>query len=665
MDDWDVLCLQVPGMMMPPEHIHKQFKCDRKAGWGASIIVHERFVNRVTFNTTGTIWVVIGLDFSDLGWRDVGEVSAHLPPRKTKKELDDSEYYGTIVEYADAVRRLKKQMPTARFIECIDANVELPHLDDMTHTLTGELCIRHGINSRAIDLLEHLRENKLRAINTWPCEAHATRDNAWTCLGARGEQRLIDYICYEEALPYRVCYKEDVNTDHRAIHTAIQLAQEADLIQHVTFIKEKKRRRTKSKKHWAPSTEAAATTFRGNVELLSGRSATLKTFQEGMVSLIQGTPSRTKGNSRPIRPQKTAEQTAAERMVEEAQTPLGSVYAARRVMKLKRAANNQFQKIVRDWEALYGQRKDKLTQKVQTPRHHDHIFSTSAPEAAGECIRGYYEDLFNSRRWKKEDYQLWFHTSVRHLTDSSRNWRRLHIPISTLIDSWRGIKHGKAPGRDGIANEALAYFNWESLCRLRGFSKKNNNEEGGEVSDLWFDIDIQCIPKNKKPETWGNGAPFRYSPLCRNSCCAVTARMYDDWIDLPLWMAGFMEGRQTLELTFAVQQAFGKSLAMGRGCWVAKLDVRKAFDTMDHPEFASLCESYGIHPSLILSTLREWEGARTTIEVNGFGSRINMMAGGRQGGRDTPKLWNILLYLILRDLVEEWEKTTCVGTPDA
>ena len=143
--------------------------------------------------------------------------------------------------------------------------------------------------------------------------------------------------------------------------------------------------------------------------------------------------------------------------------------------------------------------------------------------------------------------------------------------------------------------------------------------------------------------------------------CAVTARMYDDWIELPLWMAGFMEGRQTLELTFAVQQAFQKSLSMGRGCWVAKLDVRKAFDTMDHPEFASLCECYGIHPSLILSTLKEWQGARTTIEVNGFGSRINMMAGGRQGGRDTPKLWNILLYLILRDLVVKWEISSWYG----
>ena len=76
---------------------------------------------------------------------------------------------------------------------------------------------------------------------------------------------------------------------------------------------------------------------------------------------------------------------------------------------------------------------------------------------------------------------------------------------------------------------------------------------------------------------------------------------------------------------------------------------------MDHPEFASLCTSYGIHPSLILSTLREWQGARTTVDVSGFVSKITMLAGGRQGGRDTPKLWNVLLFLILKDQVEEWE----------
>ena len=82
LDEWDVMCIQEPGQMAPPADIHKQFECNRRGGWGASIIVHERFANRVTFNTFGTNWVVVGLDFSDLGWRDMGFVSAHLPPVK-------------------------------------------------------------------------------------------------------------------------------------------------------------------------------------------------------------------------------------------------------------------------------------------------------------------------------------------------------------------------------------------------------------------------------------------------------------------------------------------------------------------------------------------------------------------------------------------------------
>ena len=95
------------------------------------------------------------------------------------------------------------------------------------------------------------------------------------------------------------------------------------------------------------------------------------------------------------------------------------------------------------------------------------------------------------------------------------------------------------------------------MCRLRGlFEKRLNNEEGGEVGDGWFDIDIQCIPKKANPRNLGDWRPISLLPTIQKFYNAVTAKMYDDWIELPLWMAGFMEGRQTLELSFAVHQAF-------------------------------------------------------------------------------------------------------------
>ena len=414
-------------------------------------------------------------------------------------------------------------------------------------------------------------------------------------------------------------------------------------------------------KHWAPSSEAVAETFRRSIDALSRKSQNLESFHRGLASLVQGTSAKTMGNSRPKRPAKSAELEQAEQMVNDAITPLGSVTAARRVMRLKRGEDNHFRKITADWESLYGQRKDKQTQKVQVPRHEEHVFSLNAPAAASECIRTYYENLFNSRMWNEMQYQCWYESSERYLSDAAQHWDKLHVPMSTVLDCWRGVKNGKTPGKDGITNEVLAYFNWETLARLRGlFEKRLNNEEGGEVGDEWFDIDIQCMPKKPNARNLGDWRPISLLPTLQKFYNAVTAKMYDDWIELPVWMAGFMEGRQTLELSFAIQQAFEKSRLMGKGCWVGKLDVRKAFDNMDHPEFASLCTHYGIHPSLILSTLREWQGARTTIDVSGFESKIKMLACGRQGGRDTPKLWNVLLFLILKDQVEEWETTDMV-----
>jgi hypothetical protein len=94
--------LQEPGnLVLPPTHL--QYKCKRDAGWGASIIVHEHYCNRVVFNTCGKNWVLIGLNFDDLGWPGIGILSAHLPLQKGK------------------------QMSGFRLFESVDANVELPN----------------------------------------------------------------------------------------------------------------------------------------------------------------------------------------------------------------------------------------------------------------------------------------------------------------------------------------------------------------------------------------------------------------------------------------------------------------------------------------------------------------------------------------------------------
>ena len=86
--------------------------------------------------------------------------------------VDDVDYTNTIGEIDAAILQLKIKMPGVRLFEGIDANVELPHLEDAVFTLTGELCTNHGTTSRALDFIEHLHSHGLRACNTWPTETH-------------------------------------------------------------------------------------------------------------------------------------------------------------------------------------------------------------------------------------------------------------------------------------------------------------------------------------------------------------------------------------------------------------------------------------------------------------------------------------------------------------
>jgi hypothetical protein len=96
-------------------------------------------------------------------------------------------------------------------------------------------------------------------------------------LGTRNELRLIDHICFAEDLPFRVCYKQAVNTDHRSIHTSIPLAVPGAALQHLT-VRSKKKKRKKSKKFWKPITDATAAAFCRRLEDLSTTSMTLASF---------------------------------------------------------------------------------------------------------------------------------------------------------------------------------------------------------------------------------------------------------------------------------------------------------------------------------------------------------------------------------------------------
>jgi hypothetical protein len=237
-----------------------------------------------------------------------------------------------------------------------------------------------------LDFLEHLHKHHLRACNTFPNETHHDDDSSWTCLGIRKELRLIDYSCFAEGLSFQIDYKQDVNTDHRSMHTSIPLAVHGAATQEM-IVRYKKHTRRQSNKFWRPTSDVTAASFSRKLKDLLINSITLSLWHEGLTSLVRDTPAETRSNTRPKKTEKPQNLRDVKQIRDEAVTPLGQTLAGKAVMKLERKYRDNCRKQTADWESLFGQRIDKRGFADCKPRHEEHVFSNTKDKEASGCIQ--------------------------------------------------------------------------------------------------------------------------------------------------------------------------------------------------------------------------------------------------------------------------------------
>jgi hypothetical protein len=97
-------------------------------------------------------------------------------------------------------------------------------------------------------------------------------------------------------------------------------------------------------------------------------------------------------------------------------------------------------------------------------------------------------------------------------------------------------------------------------------------------------------------------------------------------------------------------------LNVGRGCCAVRVGIARAFDNIDHATCIRGLEALGVHPHLLASLLAELSNQSVTLNAGRVSVDDCVLGrGGRQGGRDTPTLWNLCLGIVLQDLVTNWE----------
>eukprot|EP00959_Pyramimonas_sp_CCMP1952_P450125 9425033-Pyramimonas_sp.AAC.1 len=91
------------------------------------------------------------------------------------------------------------------------------------------------------------------------------------------------------------------------------------------------------------------------------------------------------------------------------------------------------------------------------------------------------------------------------------------------------------------------------------------------------------------------------------------------------------------------------------------MDIETAFDSMRHGRLSQALLARVVHPRMAAALLRELSNMRCNIALPGADpcERFPLEKGGKQGGVETPELFNIMLEVVFADAFEKWRRARC------
>ena len=261
--------------------------------------------------------------------------------------------------------------------------------------------------------------------------------------------------------------------------------------------------------------------------------------------------------------------------------------------------------------------------------HFEGIFCKKSREEVDEAL--------NKIRWRltlKCKHTVWTPFDVEELRMAAANWSR-----------------GKSTGPDGISHEALLRMLDSADWRTVILWTLNDYFYKGEIPANTGKGATILLPKITAPTTWGDTRPITLSSSMLKWLSQLLLLRAGEALDSNLPYQWARRGKQATELLFLVRRLVRMARDWGIEFWIAKIDVKKAFDSVWQESLAEVVER-----RIGESINRPWEarvwlallGAREIeIQTDGGEQVVAQSNGVRQGSPDSPKLFATLIGEVL------------------
>ena len=212
-----------------------------------------------------------------------------------------------------------------------------------------------------------------------------------------------------------------------------------------------------------------------------------------------------------------------------------------------------------------------------------------------------------------------------------------------LLKAKSKLLKNRAGGEDDLVAEMLSHLPWcVLLLMLRTFQDRMQGNSA-ETLNKWQCVTLMFIAKVSTPSEMSHWRGI--------SLLSVMSKL-----DVENMACGFVPGHRAEEVTEGIRAIVARSAEWGQHApvYVWSGDVLTAFDLLSHDLIESAMRFHSIHPGLMATYFAELTGLEATASLQEVATAVPFPfnRSGRQGGVETPWIWNMVMAMILYPLRE-------------
>merc|ERR1712239_35699 len=268
------------------------------------------------------------------------------------------------------------------------------------------------------------------------------------------------------------------------------------------------------------------------------------------------------------------------------------------------------------------------------------------------------------QKLEKANFSFWYDKEHGHkqkmLEEMTENGSDIMenpvIHEEEFVNTINNMKNNKASGVDNIPAEVMKELIKDDQTR-KYLLKCFNRALIEEVNQDWLVSRTTMIPKTKKPKILEH-RPIAVTVNSNKIVCTILRQKIEDYLEKKGIkhenQLGFTSGGRVEHCMFTIDyianMSYERKGRAGRPLYLAFIDFKKAYDSIDRKKLIEVLVEYKINPMIIDLIVQMYKDDHTVIKLGSMTEKVEVTGGIRQGCCISTLLFKLVTFKIIEDL---------------